>query len=163
MSAEYQTLLIDFLLSMKWLWLIVVILCYNLLRTIVNSLAKRISIESDIAIRDTKYNEEDIIKHLDYIISEALDEYILLNIKPKNIYYINTKTENEIVKHLSEEIPKRISKTLLVHLAFIYDNSYIGQFIGKHIYMTVLNYVLNYNMENANEIDADGIKNNNTS
>lgn len=163
MSAEYQTLLIDFLLSMKWLWLIVVILCYNLLRTIVNSLAKRISIESDIAIRDTKYNEEDIVKHLDYIISEALDEYILLNIKPKNIYYINTKTENEIVKHLSEEIPKRISKTLLVHLAFIYDNSYIGQFIGKHIYMTVLNYVLNYNMENANEIDADGIKNNNTS
>ena len=80
-----------------------------------------------------------------------MDEYIILNIKPKEIYYINTKLENSIIEYLSMEIPRRLSKTLITHLSFIYNNEYIGEFIGKHIYIIVLDYVLEYNMEFAPE------------
>lgn len=150
MEFNYEIIL-EFLLSMKWIWLVVVIMIYNLSKNIINVFSRKITLNSDMIIRDTKYKEEDIIAHLDYIINEALDEYVLLNIKPKDIYYINTALENQIIEHLSDEIPKRISKTLLTHLSFIYSNEYIGEFIGKHIYMTVFEYVLTYNMSEAEE------------
>lgn len=150
MEFDY-IILIDYLLSMKWLWIVVIILIYNLINKALNIFIKKISLESDIIIRDTQYKEDDIVNHLDYIIKEALDEYIILNIKPKEIYYINTKLENAIIEYLSEEIPRRLSKTLITHLSFIYNNEYIGEFIGKHIYIIVLDYVLLYNMESAPE------------
>lgn len=150
MEFDY-IILIDFLLSMKWLWVIVIILIYKLLNKGLNIFIRKISLESDTLIKDTQYKEDDIINHLDYIIKEALDEYIILNIKPKEIYYINTKLENSIIEYLSMEIPRRLSKTLITHLSFIYNNEYIGEFIGKHIYIIVLDYVLEYNMEFAPE------------
>lgn len=150
MEFDY-VILIDFLLSMKWLWIIVIILIYKLLNKGLNIFIRKISLESDALIKDTQYKEDDIINHLDYIIKEALDEYIILNIKPKEIYYINTKLENSIIEYLSMEIPRRLSKTLITHLSFIYNNEYIGEFIGKHIYIIVLDYVLEYNMEFAPE------------
>lgn len=150
MEFDY-VILIDFLLSMKWLWVIVIILIYKLLNKGLNIFIRKISLESDALIKDTQYKEDDIINHLDYIIKEALDEYIILNIKPKEIYYINTKLENSIIEYLSMEIPRRLSKTLITHLSFIYNNEYIGEFIGKHIYIIVLDYVLEYNMEFAPE------------
>jgi len=150
MEFDY-TILINFLLSMKWLWIIVIILLYNLINKVLNIFIKKLSLDSDNLIKNTQYKEDDIINHLDYIIKEALDEYILLNIKPKEIYYINTKMENMIIDYLSDEIPKRLSKTLITHLSFIYNNEYIGEFIGKHIYMIVLEYVLDYNMNSAPE------------
>lgn len=152
---NYEQIILDFLLSMKWLWIIVIILVYRLVKISINEVVRRTSIKSDVTIRDTVYKEDDIIGHLDYIISEALDEYVLLNIKPKNVYYINTKLENKMIDYLSEEVPKRISKTLLTHLSFIYNSDYVGEFIGKHIYMVVLNYVLSYNINNS---DDDTIK-----
>ena len=152
---NYEEIILDFLLSMKWLWIVVIILVYRLVKISINEVVRRTSIKSDITIRDTVYKEDDIIGHLDYIISEALDEYVLLNIKPKNVYYINTKLENKMIDYLSEEVPKRISKTLLTHLSFIYNSDYVGEFIGKHIYMVVLNYVLSYNINNS---DDDTIK-----
>ena len=150
MEFDY-IILIDFLLSMKWLWVIIIILIYKLLNKGLNIFIRKISLESDALIKDTQYKEDDIINHLDYIIKEALDEYIILNIKPKEIYYINTKLENSIIEYLSVEIPRRLSKTLITHLSFIYNNEYIGEFIGKHIYIIVLDYVLEYNMEFAPE------------
>lgn len=152
---NYEQIILDFLLSMKWLWIVVIILVYRLVKISINEVVRRTSIKSDVTIRDTVYKEDDIIGHLDYIISEALDEYVLLNIKPKNVYYINTKLENKMIDYLSEEVPKRISKTLLTHLSFIYNSDYVGEFIGKHIYMVVLNYVLSYNINNS---DDDTIK-----
>lgn len=148
---DYNAVLIDFLVSLKWIWIIVIFLGYRPVRSVANSIVRFFSLQSDIVIRDTKYNEEEIIKHLDYIIIEALDEYVMLNISPKNIYYITTKMENKIVEYLSEEIPKRISKTLITHLSFIYSNEYIGIFLGRHIYMLVLDYCLNFNINNSNE------------
>lgn len=104
---------------------------------------------ADIKASDTlnsiKYNEEEIIGHLDYIIDEALNTYEVLNIIPKDIPYINSNMEQEILDYLVDEVPGRISNTLYSTLSYIYSNEYIGEFIGTHIYMIVLNYVLNYN------------------
>ena len=144
-------MIIEYIFSMKWLWLVLLIMVYDLFKKIINIYTKNITLKSDIIIRDTQYNEEDIIKHLDYIIKETLDEYILLQIKPKQIFYINNKIETEIINYLLEEIPKRLSKTLITHLSFIYNNDYIGEFIGRHIYMIVLEYVLNYNMSESDK------------
>ena len=141
----------EYILSMKWLWLVIIIMLYDLAKKIINTYARNIALKSDVIIRDTQYKEEDIIKHLDYIIKETLDEYIVFNIRPKQIYYINNKMEKQIIDYLSEEIPKRLSKTLLTHLSFIYNSDYVGEFIGRHIYMIVLEYVLDYNITEANE------------
>lgn len=137
---------IDFALSLKWLWFIVIFLSYKLLKDAISNIIRYNILNSDIAIRDTNYNEEEIIKHLDYIINEALDEYNVLILAPKQIFYINSKIEKEIIDYLSEEIPKRISKVLMTHLTFIYNDSYIGTFIGRRIYMIVLNWVLEFNV-----------------
>ena len=87
---DYTALLVEFLLSLRWLWIVVIFLGYRLLRSVTTSIIRYFSLQSDVVIRDTKYSEEEIIKHLDYVITEALDEYVMLNISPKNIYYIKT-------------------------------------------------------------------------
>jgi hypothetical protein len=123
------------------------ILVYNTVNKLISYLRAKNSVTVDTMIRDTKYDEDEIIKHLDYIISEALSEYVILYINPQNVFYINSKLEDTMVEHLTEEVPKRLSKVLLTQLTFIYDEDYIGAFLGKHIYMTVVDYVLSYNME----------------
>lgn len=140
-------ILIQFILSIKWIWIIVVALSYNLIKDIINNISKFIIIKSDIVIRDTKYNEEEIISHLDYIIKEVLDEYNVLHIAPKQVFYINSKLEKEIINYVSDEVPKRLSNVLLTHLSFIYNKDYIGTFIGMRIYMTILDWVLEYNLQ----------------
>ena len=91
------------------------------------------------------YKEDAIIEHLNYIVNEALNQYVLLNIIPQNLYNINTKKEQEIIEHLSQEVPKRLSSDLIRKLSLIYNESYVGTFIGQYIYMTVVNYVLEFN------------------
>lgn len=99
---------------------------------------------------DADYSEDKILAHLDYIIKEALDEYVLLHIEPKQIYYITNVMENDIRKYVSDEIPKRISPTLIHQLKYIYSKDHIPAFLGTRIYMTVLNYVIEFNLQNYN-------------
>lgn len=123
------------------------LLVKDICKKVTSYLKAKNGVSVDTMIRDTKYNEDEIIKHLDYIINEALSEYVIFNINPQNVFYINSKMENEIIANLTEEIPKRLSHTLLTQLSFIYDESYIGTFVGRHIYMTVVDYVISFNME----------------
>lgn len=131
------------------------------LKKLIPDFKRALQIREDSLVQATKYSEDEIIKHLDYIIAEALDEYVLLELSPKNIYYINSKLEDTIITHLSEEIPKRLSKTLYTHLSFIYNNDYLGEFIGKRIYITVLNYVCNFNIQNDSKTTAESMVTNN--
>ena len=128
--------------------LITFIICYNRYIRVLNS---KHMINRDLEISKLKYSEDDIISHLEYIITEALNEYVLFNIRPKEIFYISNSMESEINENLSEEVPKRISPTLYAQLGLIYDNSYIGKMIGTKIYLIVLDYVLNYNLENNSQ------------
>ena len=123
---------------------------------------RALQIREDSLVQSTKYSEEEIIKHLDFIITEALDEYALLELSPKHIYYINTKLEDTIITHLSEEVPKRLSKTLYTHLSFIYNSDYLGEYIGKRIYITVLNYVCNFNLQNEANTTTESMINTKT-
>ena len=139
---------LEFLLSLRWLWIIVIFLAYKLINKYIEIKSYASSIQRNAVIRDTKYSEEEIIGHLDYIIKEALDEYVLFYITPKNIYYINTKMENEIITALAQKIPERLSPTLMHHLGYIYDDYYLGDFIGGRIYMVIMNYVIEFNINN---------------
>ena len=121
------SVVIEYILSMKWLWLVIIIMLYDLAKKIINTYARNIALKSDVIIRDTQYKEEDIIKHLDYIIKETLDEYILLQIRPKQIFYINNKIETEIINYLLEE-----------------NNDHKGVFFSNLNYQ-VWNRCLNYN------------------
>ena len=154
MWTHYLDLFVEFLFSMKWIWLLITILGYRLLRIVAigwtNKLtieADRNTIEADKIIRDTEYKEEDVIAHLDYIIKEALDEYTLLYLVPKDIQYINTRLEEEILNYMKEQVPNRISKTLLTHLSFIYNSDYLGDYLAMHIYLAVVDFRLVYNTE----------------
>ena len=101
-------------------------------------------------INNAQYDEEEIIKHLDYIIEEALDEYNLYNIKPLNIEYINHQMEQNIIKYMQDTIPERISSVLMGKLKYIYNDSYIGTFIGGYIYAKVTEYVVVFNQSTDN-------------
>lgn len=116
---------------------------------IISIIKKRYSFINNMEYYKNKYSEEDIINHLNYIINETLNNYIIMNIKPKNIYYITNAIENDINTALAELVPQKISPILYSQLSMIYDPNYIGRAIGEQIYMVVLNYVLNYNLENA--------------
>lgn len=156
MWTHYLDLFIEFLFSMRWIWLVVVLLIYRLLKIVAIGWSNKLSMESDKILRDTEYKEEDTVAHLDYIIREALDEYNLLNIVPKDIQYINTRMEEEILNYMKDEIPNRVSKTLITHLSFIYNSDYLGEYLAKHIYLAVVDFRLNYNLER----DPNQIKNN---
>lgn len=141
-----QTIL-DFIISLRWLWIVVIFLGYRIINTLINAVFNIINIKNEIMIRDIDYDEEKILKHLNYIIEEVLTEYVVLYIKAKDPVYINTAMEDEMVAYLSEEVPKRLSKVLLTHLSYIYDKDFIGTYIGKQIYMNVVNYKTNYNID----------------
>lgn len=139
--------ILDFIISLRWLWIVVIFLGYRIINTLINAVFNIINIKNEIMIRDIDYDEEKILKHLNYIIEEVLTEYVVLYIKAKDPVYINTAMEDEMVTYLSEEVPKRLSKVLLTHLSYIYDKDFIGTYIGKQIYMNVVNYKTNYNID----------------
>lgn len=94
-----------------------------------------------------KYDENEIIKHLDYIIDEALDEYMLQT--PDNAsVYISTKDEDKIIEYLQNTIPDRISRNLYKQLSYIYNQDYIGEYLGKKIYYRVVDFVIANNVRN---------------
>ena len=126
---------------------------------------KQIIAELDVRkyVQTIDYSEEKIVAHLDYIISSTLDQYVIFNLQPKDIYYINNKVEQDILNYMSEHIPEKISDTLMQQLRLIYNENYVAEFIGNRIYMSVLNYVIDYNVNNSPEQNdkrsSDAVKN----
>lgn len=102
----------------------------------------------DIEMYKINYSEQDIMNHLNFIIEECLDYYIAMILTPKQVYYINTTTEKEIISNLGEIVPKRISPTLYSKLSLIYDPNQIASVIGEKIYTKVLEYVIQFNVQN---------------
>ena len=140
--------LVEFLLSMKWLWIFAIILGYRILSRLLSAFELYINIKRNTNISNTDYEEEKIIAHLDYIIQEALDYYKIMNIGTKFTTYINSKIENEILDYLADTVPDRLSGLLLSKLSLIYNHEYVNRFIAEHIYMIVTNFVLEFNTVN---------------
>lgn len=116
----------------------------RLVKQIVNELLvmKENSLTKDISITN------EATEMLDTIIKETLDEITVLQLVPKKVIYIDNATEKEIVSMLSESIPLKLSPILLTKLSYKYDRDYIPSFIATRIYLSVLNFVLEYNVDN---------------
>lgn len=142
-----KQVILEFIFSLRWLWVIVIFLGYRIIASLIDIIFSNIALKHDLMVRDTKYNEDEIINHLKYIIDETLNEYVIINITAKDIPYITTVIETEIREYLTEEVPKRISNVLLTHLSYIYNDNYVGKFIGIQIYMTVVDYKVRYNLD----------------
>ena len=56
--------------------------------------------------------------------------------------------ETKIIEELTNKVPERISETLMANLSKVYAYDYIGELIGRRIYMLILNYVLEFNLKN---------------
>ena len=97
---------------------------------------------------------------MDYIINDTLDQYVIFQLQPKNVYYINNKIEEEIINYMTDHIPDKLSNTLMQQLRLVYNEEYVAEFIASRIYMAVLNYVIEYNVNNSpekNDKNAVGI------
>ena len=124
-------------LLFKIIWVVLAISTLVTLYIIARKFAKIMNsknlMERDIEMYKIKYSEEEILYHLDFIITECLDYYIAMNLTPKNLYYINNSTETEIVTKLGEIVPSRISPTLYSQLSLVYDADQIASVIGEKI------------------------------
>ena len=139
-------------LTFQIIWTILAVLGLILLYVIARKFAKIMNsknlMERDIEMYKMKFSEQEIITHLDFIMTEYLDYYVTMYITPKQVYYINKSMEDEMVKTLSEVIPTRISPTLYSQLSLIYDPSQIPKVIGEKLYLKMLEYVIEFNVQN---------------
>lgn len=121
---------------------------YVISRRFARIINSKVLYDRDIEMYKLKFSEQEILSHLDFIIEECLDYYIAMHITPKQLYYINNSTETEIVNSLGQIVPDRISPTLYSQLSLIYDTNQIGTVIGEKIYTKVLEYVIQFNIQN---------------
>ena len=129
------------------LYLITLFVIYKLASRFIDVELQKNKIKSDELIKDTKIDNT-ALDVLDSLINDVLEEYTVFEIKTKNIDYINNKLEDKIRDYLTEEIPKRISILLMKKLEYMYNSEYIGELIGKRIYMIVTDYTLRFNVQN---------------
>jgi len=111
-------------------------------------------------IMEYDYNEEVLLAHIDFIIVEALNYYNIMNIASMQIPYISDRIQQELTDYLVNEVPSRVSPTLMKKLAMMYHPDYISKFIAERIYMTVMSFVLNYNQGNQNTTTSSIIQQN---
>ena len=77
-----------------------------------------------------KYDEKEIISHLEYLVSEVIDFYAIINLSSANIYYITSKMEKDMIETIT-------------------NKDFVGKFIGEYIYLKVSELVVMYNTENG--------------
>lgn len=142
-------------LLFKILWIILavftLITIYVIARKFARIMNSKNLMQRDIEMYKINYSEQDTLAHLNFIIEECLDYYIAMYLTPKQLYYINNSTEKEIVDKLGEMVPARISPTLYSKLSLIYDSSQIASVIGEKIYTKVLEYVIQFNVQNESK------------
>lgn len=131
------------------IFIIIVILLYRAFNKLITALQNKFEFDKNVESIQIIYDEDTIIKHLDFIIDETLNDYVLYSIRPKNIYYINNAMENEINEYVSNKVAEKISPTLQSELSLIYAQDYIGKAVGTRIYSKVLEFVLLFNVDNG--------------
>ena len=142
-------------ITFKIIYIILALIAVFVVYIISNRFVKVINaknlIERDIEMYKIQYSEQDILTHLDYIIQECLDYYIAMTLAPKRLSYISSSMETEMLDKLGETVQSRISPTLYSKLSLIYSADQIGIIIGEKIYTKVLEYIIQFNVENENK------------
>lgn len=150
----------EFIVSLRWLWIIVVLYGISLMQNIIIILNERNRIndeknklERDKFIKEFNVDErKKIVDALDDLITEILAEYVMLQIKAKDIDYINTDIENKMRDFITEQLPNRMPDLLLKKLKFAYNEDYIGALIGSRIFFAITDYRLNTNIQKEDAI-----------
>lgn len=124
---------------------LVILLAWRSIHRALDIAYQKNKIESDKLIKDTQIDST-IIENLDLLIKDVIEEYVILELKPKNIYYITNNIETEMREYIVNEITERIPVLLMKKLEFICNSDHIGDLIGKRVYMAVMNYVLEFNV-----------------
>ena len=99
-------------------------------------------IESDKLIKDTVIDDS-AIKSLDSLINEIIELQKELKILKDSI---NNNMESEMREYIVNQITERIPVLLMKKLEYVCNPNYIGDLIGKRVYMSVMNYVLEFNV-----------------
>lgn len=143
-------------LIFKIIWAILAAITIHIIYISANKFVKVMNsknlMQRDIEMYKIKFSELEILNHLNFIIEECLEYYIMMNITPKDLYYINNNAETEMVNKLGELVPARISPTLYSQLSLIYDENQIATVIGEKIYAKVLEYVIEFNVNNEHNL-----------
>ena len=83
--------------------------------------------------------DQTIPEHLDRVILEAFEEYMVLNEAYKKVDYINKEMETRILHGVSEYVDKRMSSLFYSKLTMYYNEEFISQIIANKIYILVMN------------------------
>jgi len=102
--------------------------------------------------KNITYNETEIIAHLNMIVGQVLDNYVIFHINiNEGIDYISSDMQSAMIDYMSEKVSSRISATLHNELSLLYNENEIGTVIGELIYMAVNAYAVEFNR--AKEVD----------
>lgn len=78
-------------------------------------------------------------------IDECFNDYKIMVLVPRNETYINTEREAEIRNEFSLIVSSRLSGALLDKISLFYNIDNIGKILADKIYITVMNYVVEFN------------------
>lgn len=87
----------------------------------------------------------DILEHLDAYITEAFNEYIVLNIEFRELDYITKEIEDEINKNVNKMVVDRLSPVFLDKFALVYNKNNFAKFLSDRVYLLTLNYTVQKN------------------
>ena len=82
---------------------------------------------------------------LDTIITDAFQDYQVMELLPRNEPYITDEREKEIRSKLIEKVANRLSPMALDKISLFYNIHKIDEIIADKVYIIVMNYVIEHN------------------
>jgi len=101
------------------------------------------------------------IKELDSLISDCIQEYMVMN-GLANTTYINTKLEEQIRSETTNLVTAKLSNTLYKKLSYLYNEDAVYTVIAARIYIIIMNFTIQTNEKaRNNEVVTEINKQNN--
>lgn len=93
-------------------------------------------------------NLEEVISLFDGFIDIVMQEHMQLNFDYKDISYINTELEEELLRNISNKVMDRISPFIVTKLSLIYrieSDDDLAELITTRTYLKLLKYITQLN------------------
>ena len=116
---------------------VVIAMVRNYLRGKLALQEHRLNVECEI---DSSINDV-----LDSIIQEVFNTYLIFNVAYKDIKYINSEMEREMIYAVKDLVKNRLSPAILSKLSMYYNTTALGDIISEKIHLVVMNYVVENN------------------
>ena len=145
MKCDLQKIL-ELLTYLQVYKIILIIIVFTLGKQLCSWLQRLILAKEAKIVAELKF-DDNAFETLDKMIQETLEEYKVFTLNTKELHYIKSSDEQEIVKYIQESVSKKMSTALLKKLSQSINEDYVGEYIGRRIYLAVLNFVLEYNID----------------